>query len=137
MKPITRAQLVCINTIISKQKVTKDVKEMMVAGFTAGRSVSTKDLYYQEAAMMISHLKAKDPNKDAAEKMRRKILYFAHEMGWVKLKNGKLVADIQRVDEWCLKFGHVKRKLDNYTYQELPKLVSQFQAVYKHYIQSL
>lgn len=136
MKPLTRAQLICINTIISKQNIAKEIKEMMVHGFTAGRSTSSKDLYYEEAVLMIKHLKSNDPNREAAEKMRRKVLYFAHEMGWVKLKNGKLIADIQRVDDWCMKFGHVKRKLDNYPYEELPKLVSQFEAVYKHYIQS-
>lgn len=137
MKKITPAQLKCINTIISKQKISKDHKQMIIAGFSVGRTESSRDLYYEEAVAVIKHLKETDPNAAAADKMRKKMLYFAHEMGWKKLKNGKLVADIQRIDNWCLQFGYIKRKLDNYSYQELPKLVSQFQAVYSHYIQSL
>jgi hypothetical protein len=137
MKPITPAQLKCINTIISKQKISKDHKQMIIAGFSVGRTESSKELYYEEAVAVIKHLKDTDPNAAAAAKMRRKILYFAHEMGWQKQKNGKMVADIQRIDGWCLQFGYVKRKLDNYSYEELPKLVSQFQSMYTHYIKNL
>ncbi len=137
MKPLTFAQLKCINTIISKQKISKETKELIIGGFTAGRSISSRALYYEEAAAVIKHLKQNDPNREGSEKMRRKILYYAHEMGWQRLKNGKLVADVHRVDLWCLQFGYLKRKLDNYSYQELPKLVSQFESMYKHYIKSL
>ena len=137
MTPITPAQLKRINTIISKRGIDKDTKAMMVEGFTAGRSTSSKDLYFAEADAFLKHLQHNDPNRDAAEKMRRKMLYYAHEMGWHTYKNGKFVADVQRVDKWCLQFGYVKRKLDNYSYEELPKLVSQFAAVYRDYLNKI
>jgi hypothetical protein len=134
MIPVTPAQLRKINTIISKRGISKDAKEAIMLGFTAGRSASSKDLRYAEASELIKHLEAGDPNREAAEKMRGKILYYAHEMGWHTFKNGRFVADVKRIDEWCLKYGYMKRKLDGYSYQELPRLVSQFEAVYKHYI---
>lgn len=137
INPITPAQLRKINTMISKRGISKDAKEAMMLGFTAGRSSSSKELHFNEAAELIKHLEAGDPNRESAEKMRGKILYYAHEMGWHTLKNGRYVADILRVDEWCLKYGYIKRKLDGYSYQELPRLVSQFEAVYKHYISNL
>lgn len=134
---ITPAQLRKINTIISKRNVNKETKEAMILGFTGGRSGSSKDLYIDEAIAMIRHLETTDQNHVQAQKMRGKILYYAHEMGWHVFKNGKWVADVKRVDEWCLKYGYIKRKLDAYTYKELPKLVTQFEAVYKHYINNL
>jgi len=137
LKQLTPAQLKCINTIVSKQNINKEIKQLIIGGFTAGRSTSSKDLCYEEAVAVIKHLKQNDPNREGADKMRKKILYYAHEMGWQQLKNGKLVADLRRIDLWCLQFGYLKRKLDNYSYQELPKLVSQFESMYKHYIKSL
>jgi hypothetical protein len=132
--PLTPAQLRKINTIISKRGISKDAKEAIMLGFTAGRSASSKDLRFAEASELIKHLESGDPNREAAERMRGKILYYAHEMGWHTFKSGRYVADVKRIDEWCLKYGYIKRKLDGYSYQELPLLVSQFEAVYKHYI---
>jgi hypothetical protein len=134
IKKITPAQLRKINTMISKRCISHPAKEAMVLGFTGGRSTSTKELYFIEASEFIKHLEAGDPNKEAADKMRGKILYYAHEMGWHMFKNGKYVADVKRVDQWCLKYGYIKRKFDGYSYQELPRLVCQFEAVYKHFI---
>lgn len=136
IKPITPAQLRKINTMVSKGSINKETKEAMVLGFSRGRCSSSKDLYFSEASQFIKHLAAGDPNRQAADKMRGKILYYAHEMGWHKFKSGRHIADVKRVDEWCLKYGYIKRKLDSYSYQELPRLVSQFEAVYKNYISS-
>jgi hypothetical protein len=133
-KQITPAQLRKINTIISMRGICKETKEAMVLGFSAGRSNSSKNLYFIEASELIKHLEAGDPQKEAINKMRGKVLYYAHEMGWHTLKNGKYVADIIRVDNWCLKYGFIKRKLDGYSFQELPRLVSQFEAVYQGFL---
>jgi hypothetical protein len=134
LKMITPAQLRKISTVISKRCISKSDKEAMVLGFSCGRCTSSKELYFLEATEFIKHLEAGDPSKEAAVKMRGKILYYAHEMGWHTFKNGKYVADVKRVDQWCLKYGYIKRKFDGYSYQELPRLVSQFEVVYQHFI---
>ena len=134
MLPITPGQLKCISTIFSTLKTDKELKADIIMGFTGGRSGSTKDLLKHEAAELIKHLKTTDPNAAAIDRMKKKILYYAHEMNWYTPDRK---VDVKRVDEWCLKFGQVKRKLDNYTYQELPNLVSQFAGVYKHYLKTL
>lgn len=45
--------------------------------------------------------------------------------------------DMDHVNAWCIKHGYLKKKLDNYTYSELPKLVSQFEEVYRGYLRSI
>jgi hypothetical protein len=134
VKQITPAQLRKINTIISKRGISKETKEAMVLGFSAGRSNSSRNLYFIEASELIKHLEAGDPQKEAINRMRGKVLYYAHEMGWHTFKSGKYVADVIRVDSWCLKYGYIKRKLDGYSFLELPRLVSQFEAVYQSFL---
>ncbi len=135
---ISKQQLVCINTIISKRNIAKEDKEVMVQGFSAGRATSSKDLTFDEAAEMIKHLKDNDPHKDSIEKMKGKMMYYAREMGWYKINGkGKQVCDVQAIDNWCMKFGSVKRKLDSYTFEELPTILTQFQFVYKDYLKRI
>lgn len=140
MNRLNFSQLKCLNTLVSKLGIDKEAKEILVKGFSEGRSTSSKELLSDEAAAMIKHLKTLDPQEPKAEKMRRKIISMAHEMGWT-LRQGqgdKRKADMKRVDEWCKKFGYLKKSLDNHTCKELPKLVSQFaQGPYRHYISNL
>lgn len=138
MKPISPNKLRAINTLVSRYGISKEVKAAMVEGFSAGRCTSTKELYDHEAALMLSHLQKNDPNREAMERMKGKIFYYCHEMGWSKQNaTGKKVVDMQRLDEWCRQFSYLKKKLDWYNYKELPKLVSQIEQVYNHFISSL
>lgn len=113
-------------------------KHDIVSGFTGGRSISLKELTHNETKALIEHLQqlsVTNEHQTAINKMRGKILYFAHEMRMTKQNNkGKTVADVKRVDEWMLKYSYLHKKLDAYTLEELPKLVSQFENVYKHFL---
>lgn len=138
MKPITPNQLKKISVLINQRGINKETKAAMVAGFSGGRTESSKDLLFEEAVLMIRHLEQTDPNYAAIEKMRRKVLYYAHQMGWQKASaSGKLRVDMQRVDEWCKTYSYLKKPLNNYTYKELPKLLSQIEAVYKSVLNKL
>jgi hypothetical protein len=110
-------------------------KRSLVFGFTNGRSESSKDMNDTEAIDLINYLKQHDKQGEAAEKMRRKIIHHAKEMGWL-LPGNK--ANMQRINEWCEKYGYLHKPLNKYSYEELPKLVSQFaNGVYKYYINNL
>jgi len=138
MKPITLPQLKKINVIVSQRKIDAETKASMVFGFSKGRATSTKDLLADEAVLMIKHLEATDPNQRAAERMRKKFLHMAHSMGWqIKRGDNKIVVDMERVDRWCKTYSYGKKPLNNYTYKELPKLLSQFESVYKKFIHQL
>jgi hypothetical protein len=140
MQNITPDQLKCLSTLVSKLGFTKDDKVVMVQGFSNGRATSSKDLLVDEATAMIKHLKSIDPQEHAAEKMRRKIISMAHEMGWKAPSNspgggGQLKADMKRIDDWCKKYSPHKKNLNNHTYRELAALVTQFtNGPYRHYM---
>lgn len=135
---ITTAQLICINTIISKSNIDKETKKVIVSGFTNGRSASSADLTQDEAAALIGHLKKPESAGPDKSKMIGKIFYYAHEMGWTKKNSkGKIVADGKRVDDFILQRGHIKKKLNEYTYKELTTLVTQFANVHKSFLSKL
>lgn len=138
MKPITPAQLQCINVICTKNKIDADSKAAMVNSYSAAGHTSSKDLLINEAASMIKRLKELyGTGEDARNKaMLGKIFYYAHEMGWTKVSkvSNKKVADVQAIDDWMKKYSYLKKKLNKYTFEELPKLVSQFEMVYKSHL---
>lgn len=99
---------------------------------TGGRTTSTRELTQAEALALISGLVPQTPADVRADKMRRKILGFAREMGWTTDDDR---VDIDRVNQWCVKYGYGHKPLNRYTYHELPKLVTQFEnGPYKSYL---
>lgn len=135
MNLLNKAQLTIINVLFNKLHIDADEKESILLGFSGGRTVSTRELTSDEAIALIRHLKNLDPEEKRAEKMRRKIISQAHEMGW-HIK-GTHKVDMKHLDEWCVKFGYLHKKLNQYQYKELPKLVTQFEMAYKHYLSGL
>ena len=147
---ITKNQIVILQTIINKDNNLKAAKEDIVSEASKGRTTSVGKLLFAEADSLIKALKKDEPMKkevnkaDPCHKMRGKILSHAHELGWHKKdKNGitirdpgtqKPKIDFDRVNNWCIQYGFGKKRLDKYTYEELPKLVWQFQQAYKGYL---
>lgn len=75
-----------------------------------------------------------DDKKKRADKMRKKIISMAHECGWHTLINGKWIIDMNRLNAWMLKSSYLHKRLDEYNYKELPLLVTQFEQVYKSFL---
>lgn len=122
----------------AKLSFDKDMKAALVSDFSGGRCLSSKGLLAEEARDLLNHLGSLQLKDEAVERMRGKIMYYAHEMHWVKInEKGKRVADGARIDAWCLKYSYRKKKLNQYTREELPKLVSQVEALYKHFLNKL
>ncbi len=112
-------------------------KDNIVAGISQGRTSSMRELSHEESLALISYLKTLDvqPKDEAADKMRNKIFYYAHMMNWTKVnKYNKVVADGKRIDEWMIKYSYLKKKLNRYSYEELPKLVYQVEMLYKSHL---
>ena len=131
-------QLKIIATICSNLHINADDKETMVSGFTDGRETSSKYMYFDEAKAMISHLQelqGQQTIKPGTKPMIGKMLGYARDMGWVNVNaDGKMVADFKRMDEWAIKYGYLHKKINDYEYEQLPKLVSQFELVYKSFL---
>lgn len=125
---IEPSQMKVFHLLLSRTGMTAN-KISMISGITEGRTISSRDLSKEEAALLIEHLRTLDKNSKESEKMRRKIISMAHEMNW--REKGKV--NMAHVNEWCEKYGYLHKPLNKYTYNELPALVTQFQnGPYKH-----
>ncbi|ASZ11079.1 hypothetical protein KTO58_19845 [Chitinophaga pendula] len=120
--------------MFKKLNIGSEERAVIVLGFCKGRDSSCTMLYMEEARLLIRHLKSRDPEEKKAEVMRRKIISMAHEMGW-ELPGGK--ADMRRIDGWCLQQMGLGKKLNQFNYNELPKLVSIFQKVYLQFFKAI
>jgi len=113
----------------------------LVLSFTMGRSESTKDLKVTELISLIEYLKTfSDQNSTGdfmqGDIMRKRILSLCHQYGWTRydaIKNSNFV-DFIRLNNWMEKFSYLHKSLNSYKYNELPKLVTQFENVIVSYL---
>lgn len=137
------------NTMSTQSKLPGNFKQLMamltktnlqgrrhaiVWDYSKGRTESSKELTYSEINDIIRDLEKGFKELDRADKMRKKIISQAHEMGW-ELTGHK--ADMARINAWCEKFGYLHKPLNNYSYTELPLLVTQFESVYTSFIEAI
>ena len=82
--------------------------------------------------------------KEQKSRMIRKMLYIGYNMGWdsARTRGEKVLTPAQRcwnhVEAWCRseKCG-IRKQLNRYTVEELVKVLSQFEEVYKSFQQQL
>lgn len=142
-KPITAKQIQLISVLIHKQGLTHHKAEIM-EGVSNGRTNSTKWLTAAEASDLIAHLTKTNSDMNVSSRLMKKLFALAFEMGWCPYENRvmdggeiKKVRNYTRLHEWVLKYGYLKKPLREYTYKELPKLVSIFELkIYNPYIES-
>lgn len=139
MEKITKEQVRCAQTLIGKLKIKPEDKELMVLSVSSNRTKSVSGLDKAEGVRLIQFLKSMDRDEVKAQKMRIKIIALAHEMKWYQPVAGssgsrQAKVDMKRVDGWCKEYGYLHKGLNSYTVQELPKLVTQMEAVYASYL---
>lgn len=131
-------QVQLINTLLTKYNLRGE-KENIIRGSTAGRTGSSKQVYFEEAKVLIAYLKTREPNHLACENMRRKILGMAYERA--RLPHNATPAQKKEVrkhvEAWCKKYGYLHKSLDAYSYAELPKLVTQAEYALQDYLISV
>lgn len=125
-------------SLFNNLKLDAETIQDLVFSYSAGRTKSSKALTMVECQSLINHLdvikkerfSAPVSNNDASQRMRRKIMSICHEMNWTD--NGKL--DWKRINGFMFNSSYLKKTINSYTEQELPKLVSQFEQLLKsHY----
>lgn len=114
--------------------IDSETKEQMVYTYTRGRTTSSSKMSVTECQNMINDLKHKTSYSERADRMRKKIISLFRKMGYT-MPDGKV--DMIAVETWTNKYGYLHKPLNNYTYAELPKLVSQAEAVYQSFIKSV
>jgi len=83
---------------------------------------------------LINDLRQKTSYNQESDTMRKKIISLFRKMSYT-LPDGKV--DMCAVEVWTEKYGYLHKPLNNYTYAELPKLVTQAQAVYQSFLKSV
>lgn len=130
------------NTLLTQVcKLTRmdreDTKRTMIHDVTHGRTLHTEEVNDRELDIMVSFLvnQIQDHKiKNSGDKMRKKILHYCHLMQWYT-SQGKLNWD--RINDFCKKSGHGHKPLNQYNTSELPTLVSQFEEVYKCFLNKI
>ncbi len=134
------AQIKALHAVLHKKGLLHHKAEM-IGALTNGRTTSSKELNFDEAHALLEDLNKDRVSEDQGKRMRNNIIAMAHELQWISTsqaidKNGKMgiVKDYSRLDNWMLKSSYLKKKLWDYEYDELPKLVTQFKNVYFSYL---
>jgi hypothetical protein len=146
MKLASQKQIQALHIILHKKGLMQFKKEM-VESYSNGRTSSSKELTMAEARDLLSTLygQSESPAKNDKAPMIKKLFSMCHEIGWITKKmviseNGDMeqINDNTRVYDWVKNYGYLKKELRNYTYNELPKLISVFEEnIYVPYIRNL
>lgn len=120
-------------------------KAELVSGFTEGRTEHSSEMLECEARALVAFLRqqANDkpaPPRDAADRMRKKVLAICHTLGWyvrsadgnLVLRNGKPQLDWQRIDGFCRERTKFKKPLQQLTAAELPSVITSFERLLNH-----
>jgi hypothetical protein len=125
----------------------------LVRHYSNGRTASSKELTSQEAQALISHLNDfLQPSKpsvptnyeqrvdaEVCNNMRRKIISYFRQMGYQKFDpvQNKMKADMDRINEYILKVGFLKKELNSYNRNDLTKLVTQIELIYNKHLKNV
>lgn len=121
-----------------KETNLMEMRHELVMSYSQGRTENSALLYPTEIKQLIDYLKSirgtvHKPQNDfeAGDKMRKKILSLCYTIGWVRFSahRQKMVVDMARLEAWMKKYGYLHKSLNDYKYNELPELVSQFERM--------
>lgn len=136
VQQITRSQLSAFYAILSERGL-KDDKDDIVRQISEGRTTSAAALTFNEAQQWIKAMNARPTKEDPRKRMVNHIIAMATEIGFVKWvqkvdTNGqlKMVRNYADLHTWILKYGYLHKKLNDYSYEGLPKLVTAFKNLY-------
>ncbi len=135
---VTKQQIIKIHTLLPIEvKEDKELKKSIIAQYTGSINLtSTADLTFKQANELIDLLKPKKNNSFSADAdiKRKRIIYYAHKMNW---QNEDNKVDIDRINDWCIKYGYLHKPFMKYTNKELTALVQQFHKVYLAFLKSI
>ncbi len=116
-----------LHGLINELNIDADTKATLVHSHTDGRTSSSREMMNWECQNLIKFLeKQEKPKNDSADKMRKKIISICYEMGWT-FDTGRI--NMERINNFCIKFGYLHKPLNDYSINELPELVTQFKKV--------
>jgi hypothetical protein len=143
MKSATKEQIKAINATLAKKGLMEE-KASIIMQSTNGRTGHSSELYLEEAKALLKSLltTGQTPRQGSKNKMIGKIFAMAHEIGWVGQKTsvndkGQMFTanDYSKVYAWIKKYGYLHKDIKQYEFNEIPKLLTQFeQGPYNHFL---
>lgn len=134
---VTRQQIRQLYFLLDQLGI-RHLKQELVQDASNGRTESARELTHLEMLELLRHLanKLKDakadnrPAKQAyqqMDRMRKRILSICYSIGWTRfnIEKRRHEVDMERLEAWLVKYGYLHKKLNDYTYLELPALVTQ------------
>ncbi|MAX81729.1 MAG: hypothetical protein CL843_16325 [Crocinitomicaceae bacterium] len=115
-----------------KAKGMRISREELVLDFTngvkSGLRQLTTDEYSQLIAWMADKSNDTDWLKSPANRMRQKVYaILVNKCGYTA----------EQMDNWCIKYGHAHKKLQDHNYKELVTLVSQAEQLHQSIINAV
>lgn len=99
----------------------------LVADMTGGKRASLRDLSPRELWQLEQRIQELlNPRAASMQRQRRKVIAILAARGAVNTQ-GK--PDMPRIEAWVKKYGYLHVELNDYGYEELPRLVTQAEAV--------
>ncbi len=127
----TPQQSIILNTIVSKLKIDKETKALLVYQYTNERETSSSEMEYQECNNLINHLRRmlgqntiQTPVKqhlktDEMDKKRKRLIAKFREMGYNTEDNK---ADMERINATLQKHWH--KTINEFDKTELQKVIA-------------
>lgn len=103
----------------------------LVSDLTKGRTSSLKDLSPLEETELYRTIRSIGSYAEACDRMRKKIISLLMQCGY---RDGQGRPDMYRIYAFTLKYGYLHKPLNDYKYNELPKLVTQVENVYRKFV---
>lgn len=133
--------------LLNKKKMMEQ-RHQLFQSYSKNRTSDSKELSDLEVDELIRFLEfytvggmqsGHKTDFEKGDKMRKRVLSLCYEYGWTRhdvVKN-KRVVDYTKLNAWLLKSGYLHKSLNKYKYDELPKLVTQFENVVKSFLKAV
>lgn len=117
-----------------------DQKANIINGISGGRTDSSRDLTDYEFKSLLNWLQTQfEGSHKKADRERKKILSLCYTYGLTVFDpaKGRDMVDMKALNTWMLKYSYLHKPLNDYTLQELPKLVTQFESVVSKHLKNI
>ena len=134
-KMITSAQIKKIHTMFSLLEIEKESKKRMILSLTDKRTISVKNLTFEEAKYLISYLdkKSGEFKTDLMRQCRKEVASIYHISYLIGMCYGDTEEDklmnIAKINMFCRERGTVKKNISEMNLTELKKTKRQFEAI--------